>query len=249
MYNFLQLNSKNKIHYYVIGKGKPLILLPSMWVTSRSYLTLGKVLSRNYKVYIPDIYRGRSIFNKNTNKLVDYENWLTQFINKLKIKDFYLVGISLSGMITNKYLNNPHPNPKRVFLVSTTILPPDLVHRRTTLLFGYIRLLYHNLFSVYGIKTNMLWTTDALVNIFRHPGQMVAEGKMAIDLEINEVGKIPVETKLLFASKDEFLPYKSVEKLKKVRNLSVEKIDGCHCWFFGKEEMLANKIKDFFELI
>jgi len=58
---FLNTND-GKIHYLEGGKGDTVILLPSLWLTSRLYKIFAEQLSQDYQVLIPDFYKGKSQF-------------------------------------------------------------------------------------------------------------------------------------------------------------------------------------------
>ena len=119
---FIQTNS-NKIHYLTAGQGKTLVLLPSLWVTSKSYIRLGIVLSKNFKVIIPDIYRGASVFYKNGKNIDDYVDSFAQFTKALSLNEFYLIGISFSGLLATMYALQHSNLINKLFLVSTATVP------------------------------------------------------------------------------------------------------------------------------
>lgn len=248
MHTCISVNGGDIIHYLEFGKGDPLVLLPSLWVTSKSYVALGRTLEKHFTVFIPDIFRGNSKFSKDATSMEEYAALLAEFIRRIQLKNYYLVGISLSGILATKYiLNYPHL-PRKLFLVSTTILPLNIKSQRFTLFWGYVKLLYHNMFSLDGIATNWLWITDGLENAWLHFGQVWKEGKIATSLEIGNVKRLPIPTKLMFALCDEFIPREIVRHLSKVKNLELELVDRYHAWFFRHEEELAKKIFNFFDI-
>lgn len=223
------------------------MLLPSLWVTSTSYRALGQELGKFYHVFIPDIFRGKSEFSGVAVSIDAYVAKLAEFIQSLRLKNYYLVGVSLSGIIATKYVLAYPNKPKKMFLVSTTVLPLRIKHERLTLLWGYVMLLYHNMFSREGWVKNWLWITDGLDYARRHFRQAWTEGLIATSLKIDNITQLPVPTKLVFALRDEFVPREAVSRLQKVENLEVETVDDYHGWFFRHEEELVQKIVRYFQ--
>ena len=247
MHKYIKLGREEKLHYLEFGNGKPLVLVPSLWVTSKSYVTLGQELAKYYKVFIPDVFRGNSVFSKEARNIEDYVTKLVQFINSLNLKNYYLIGVSLSGIVVKKYILNYSHKPKRVFLVSTTVLPLNIERQKLTLFWGYLKLLYHNLFSMKGIAIDLMWIIDGLGSAKKHFRQAINEGSIAASLVIDNIKSLPVPTKLLFARYDEFIPLESVKRLLKIKNLEVEIVKEYHGWFFGREEELARRVIKFFK--
>ncbi len=171
---------------------------------------------------------------------------LAEFIMSLHLKNYYLVGVSLSGIIASKYIFAYPNRPKKMFLVSTTVLPLRIQRQRLTLFWGYLMLLYHNMFSLDGIVTNLLWIMDGPGNARRHFRQAWTEGMIATSLDIKNIKQLPVPTKLVFALRDEFIPGEAVDRLSKVKNLELESVDRYYGWFFRHEEELAKKIFEYF---
>lgn len=235
-----------RIFYREFGTGNPLVLVPSLWVTSKSYVVLGEELGKYFHVFIPDIYRGNSTFSKVATSLDEYVDTLSIFIENLRLKNYFLVGVSLSGITATKYVLKYKNRPKKVFLLSTTILPLNLKRERRTLFIGYFRLVFHNLFSLEGWRKNWLWITDGLENVVRHFRQAWIEGIIATSLEIEDIKSLPIPTKLIFALHDEFIPSEAVERLSKIKNLQVQVVEGYHGWFFGHEKELVREITHFF---
>ncbi len=245
---YVQVNSI-KIHYLTAGQGKTLVLLPSLWITSESYICLGSELSKYFKVIIPDIFRGRSVFNKNGKNIVDYVETFAHFANVLSLNKYYLVGISFSGLIATKYAVQYSNTINKLFLVSTTTVPLSIKNKKFILIYGYAKLLYHNMFSMDGIRTNLLWFGDGLKNLFKHPIQVIFEGLVATSNYDDQIIDMKVPTKLLFANKDEFISKETISRMKRINNLEIEVVDHYHAWFFRHEEMLVRRIVDFFNIL
>lgn len=244
----LLIGRNNSIHYLEFGKGEPLVLVPSLWVTSKSYVALGQALGTQYHVFIPDLYRGKSEFSGTATSIEDYVAMLGEFIRRLHLSRYYLIGVSLSGIVATKYVLNKTNLPIKLLLVSSTVLPLNIKNPRRTLFWGYLMLLYHNMFSIEGLAVNWLWITDGLENVWRHFRQAWTEGLIATSLEIKDVKRLPVPTKLIFALRDEFIPREAFDRSRTVKNLELEAVDGYHGWFFRHEQELVTKIFKFFDV-
>jgi pimeloyl-ACP methyl ester carboxylesterase len=246
MDKYLRLINNESIFYREFGKGETVVLVPSMWVTSTSYSELGKKLGKYYRVLIPDIYRGKSTFPNIATSIDEYASKLDEFIHLMDIQSYYLIGVSLSGFTITKFVQTYTNKPKKLFLISTSVLPLGVKYQFGVLFLGYLKLLYHNIFSIDGWLINWLWIKDGLYYFRLHARQMWKEGKIAGTLDVKQISSMPIPTKLIFALKDEFIPQETVGRLKRVKNLEVEEIDGYHGWFFHHEEKLTKKIVQFF---
>jgi len=237
-------------HYQEFGKGEILVLLPSNWLTSRSYQSIAQKLAASYRVIVPDLYRGLSRYKNNALTTNDYTKKLHDFLLSLEVRNYYLIGISFSGLLASEYLYQYPSELKKVMLVST--ITPILSSRRKRLtlfdgFIGYIKLFFHNILSWKGVKVNLLWLFDGAFNCFiKHPRQFFLDALIATNKLGDLESKIPVPTKILIAKKDEFIPYKTFVNIKETHNFEVETIDGYHAWFFLNEKLLVEKVFDFF---
>lgn len=244
---FLRLRNQ-LLHYLISGKEDYLIILPSLWVTSNSYYQIGEKLSKYFTVIIPDIYKGKSKFKQSALKIADYILILKEFIEKLKIKECYLIGISYSGLIAANFTNNYPSKIKRLLLVSTTITPIDLKRKVLRLIIGYIRLFLNNLFSIKGLKVNLLFISDSVNYFLNHPKQYVLEAVIAIRNYDKPILEMKVPSRIIFAKKDEFIPQQAIEINSKIKNLELEIVNKTHAWGFIEEDEIVKKIKDYFLL-
>ena len=243
---FLPINNQN-IHYLIGGKGRTLLLIPSLWITSKSYKEMGDKLSKYFTVVIPDIYKGKSKFSKPATDLADYINGLDDFVNKLKIKNFYLLGISFAGVIATIYASSFPVKINKLLLISSSATLIDANYKTIRLITGYFKLALNNLFSIKGLRTNTLWFVDSAQYLLRHPRQYFIEALLAIRNYANPTKEIKVPSKLIFAKKDEFLPIKVLDANLKIKNLEIELIDKTHAWIFLEQEEAVKRIRDFFK--
>jgi pimeloyl-ACP methyl ester carboxylesterase len=237
--------SENRVHYLESGKGRYLIILPSFGLTSKSYSLVGDLLGKKYHVIIPDLYKGLSNFKKNASTFEDYVNSLNCFADKLRIKNFFLIGISFSGVIAFKYSQKYPSILNKLMLVSTTIVP--FRSSLFWLFWSYTKLVFNNLFSLRGISANYMWFSDGIVNLIRHPKQVLQDSLMATKIYDAKFKKVSVKTKLLFSKNDEFLSNNLVKEMPHIKNLKIKIIGEGHAWFFIDKNKLVNEIVEFFK--
>lgn len=243
---FIALKNQ-KVHYLIGGKGDYLILLPSLWLTSKSYKQIGKKLSRYYTVVIPDIYKGKSIFRTSVYTTKDYVILLKAFIDKLKMPKTYLLGVSLSGILATEFSNKFPETINKLLLISTSATIIKMKYKLFKLISGYIRVIFNNLFSIKGFKANLMWLIDTFQYFIRQPKQYLLEGSIAIKNYEKPTLKMKVASKLIFAKKDEFIPLEIVNINSKIKGLEVEIVDKTHAWMFIEQEELINKIREYFK--
>lgn len=239
--------SNQRLHLLEAGEGEIVILLPSLWVTSKSYEMLGDALAGHYNVLIPDIYKGLSDFTTTASTLDQYGKIFEELLEERDIKEYYLIGISASGFIASHYVNAFHRKPKKLLLLSTTYAPIALRWRVSILYSGYTKLIIRNFVSARQMKLNGLWFKDGVRYFFKHMKQFAAEAIVAMYGKAEDIPVAPVPTKLLIAQEDEFVACRAImEANKSVRNLEIEVIKGRHVWFFLDKESFIAKVRDFF---
>jgi len=243
---FLKVKDHN-IHYLAEGYGEHLIILPSLWLTSKSYQEIGKELSKYFTVIIPDIYKGKSIFQKPAYEIKDYVILLKAFVDKLKISKTYLLGVSLSGILATEFSNKFPETVNKLLLISTSATIIKMKYKLLKLISGYIRLIFNNLFSIKGFKANLMWFIDSIYYFCHHPKQYLLEGLIAIKNYEKPTLKMKVTSKLIFAKKDEFIPLEIANINSKIKNLEIEIIDKTHAWMFIEQEEMVRIIKNYFK--
>ena len=88
------INNKN---YIEKGKGNPIILLHGLFGALSNWKTVVKEFSKNHRVIIPKI--PLTEINVKEANLESLTNFVKRFINKMKLKNFILIGNSLGGHI------------------------------------------------------------------------------------------------------------------------------------------------------
>lgn len=121
------------VHYEVLGRGRPVILLHS-WIGSwRYWVPTMQHLQLKYRVYALDLY-GFGDSGKNPRKytLEHQVQLLADFTDQLGIEKTALVGHGLGAMVALEYANQHKKRSRvpRMLLVSAPLFDPgDLTHR------------------------------------------------------------------------------------------------------------------------
>ena len=226
----VSIDRNHTIMYEEFGAGDIVILLPSLFLSSYSYRHIAESLSRFYKIIIPNLHRNNSTYLSVAKTTADYGKELDVFIRKLNLHHFHVIGFSFSTILIMKYIADYPQSADRIILVSTTLSPEKIKYKLWTLIKGYTLLITHNLYSLQGIRLNLLWLRDGIQFLIHHPHQLFADISIALcesDFSRIEITK-PI--KIFHATKDEFLP--SNLPVKKVENVEVENIHDYHAWFF-----------------
>lgn len=238
---------KDYIHHLAFGNGEVLILLPSNWLTSRSYQHIAQKLAAKYRVIVPDLYRGASRYGKNAFSAADYADSLHAFLKRFHIQKFYCIGISFSGMIALEYADKYPSHIKKMMLVSSIKFPVPIKKDEFTLaagFTGYMKLFFHNSLSWKGIQINLLWLYEGIDLFINHTRQFFLDALIAVRYCRDSFPTVPTPAKILLASHDEFIRCKAAEKNDK---LEIEMVAGNHTWFFLRENLLAEKVFDYFK--
>ncbi len=234
------------VHCLIGGKGDVVVILPSLWITSRSYKRIGEELSRYYTVIIPDLYKNNSKFSKVARSVPDYTEALGNLLEKLDVKKCYLIGVSFSGFIAVNYVNNFPSKVKKLMLLSTSVTRVEARWKLFRLFVGYAKLFWGNLFSSLGRQTNLLWLSDGFGYFLCQPKQFAYEVIIALGNYEKQTTKMEVPTKLIFAKRDEFIPLVAIDVNSEIKNLEIEVVDKSHAWFFLKPEKIIPKIIAYF---
>lgn len=92
-----------KLHYKTFGEGAPLLILHGLFGSSDNWLTIGKKLAEQYKVYLIDQRNhGRSPWSNEW----DYQAMsadLHEFVEEHNLQDFVLIGHSMGGKTAMNY--------------------------------------------------------------------------------------------------------------------------------------------------
>ena len=123
------------IHYEVLGRGRPVILLHS-WVGSwRYWIPTMQQLKINYKVYAIDLYGyGDTVKDPAKYSLEHQIRLLEDFVNRMGMPKLALVGHGLGAMVAVEYARRHVDKVPRMLISGAPLYDPgDLDHRTTAL--------------------------------------------------------------------------------------------------------------------
>lgn len=110
------------IHYYTYGQGRPLLFIHGHRSDALRWKGLVSFLGQKFKVYAPDLPGfGRSPeFKNRRHTMVNYAEYLNEFVKFLNLKNYILFGGSMGGIIALKMLlQKPKLQPARLILLGT----------------------------------------------------------------------------------------------------------------------------------
>ncbi len=118
------INSK-KINYEVSGEGKPIILLHGWLASLDTMKPLQRHLEKYFKVYNVDIIGfGKSDLPDNPLNTDDFGDFLSNFINILKIESPILIGHSNGGRIIINYAGRNLGKINKIVLIDSAGIKP-----------------------------------------------------------------------------------------------------------------------------
>ena len=123
------------IHYEVLGRGRPVILLHS-WVGSwRYWIPTMQQLQLKYKVYALDLYGyGDSVKNPQKYTLEHQVQLLEDFVEKLGIAKVALIGHGLGALVGAEFARRYVDKVPRMMAISLPLFDPgDLDRRRSVM--------------------------------------------------------------------------------------------------------------------
>lgn len=118
-----------KTNYQVFGEGKPFLILHGWGSNIERWTPIAEEISKKgFKVIVPDLPGfGNSDVLTSAWNMNNYIKWLEEFVEDLKINDFYLAGHSFGGALAVKLSINYPQDVKKLFLISAAS-----VRKRTT---------------------------------------------------------------------------------------------------------------------
>ncbi len=117
------------INYKISGEGSPFLILHGWGSSSQKWIKVINLLSFKFQVIVPDLPGfGKSEEPKEAWQMDDFKEFLDEFIKKVKIKNFYLLGHSFGGSIALIY--NIEKKVKRLFLVAPSLVRKNTLKKR-----------------------------------------------------------------------------------------------------------------------
>jgi pimeloyl-ACP methyl ester carboxylesterase len=163
---------QHPIYHYSAGEGTPVVLLHGVRADVLRIETVVQVLATRFKVYAPDLPGfGKSPPLSGYHSLVAYAEIIKSYINHFQLKNFYLVGISMGGIIAIHTLKaNDLPVQKAVLFGtpchhSVYLLSPHKI----VLLKLLLKALYYSRIGLWGLQK--LIDSDSIMSPLVRRGQ------------------------------------------------------------------------------
>ena len=223
---FIEVNEM-QVHYRDEGKGFPIILIHGTASSLHTWNDWTKELTQTYRVIRMDLPAfGITGPNKNADYSIKaYTQFLHQFLAKMEIDKFYLVGNSLGGNIAWNYAAEYPEKIEKLILVDASGLPtnkpqPTIFKMAKTpvlsSLFLYVTpkiFIKKNMKEVYGDETKI---TDDLVNRYHKMALRVGNRQAFIDRakidfklgekdNLKKLKSIQTPTLLIWGAKDNWI--------------------------------------------
>lgn len=217
-----------QVHYRDEGTGFPIVLIHGTGASLHTYDAWTKQLSKNYRVIRLDLPAfGLTGPNKNAEYSIErYTQFLSQFLEKIKVDKFHLAGNSLGGNIAWNYAAEYPEKVLKLILIDASGLPtftpqPTIFKMAKTpilnSLFLYITpkfMIRKNIEQVYADK---LKVTDALVTRYHKMSLRTGNRKAFIDraktdfnlaekVNLVKLKSVKTTTLLIWGAKDTWIP-------------------------------------------
>ena len=123
---FLELHG-DRVAYRDAGEGEALLLIHGMAGSSATWRAVTPQLAKNFRVVAPDLLgHGESAKPRGDYSLGAFAVWLRDFLDELGIGQATVVGHSLGGGVAMQFLYQHPDYCKRLVLISSGSLGPDV---------------------------------------------------------------------------------------------------------------------------
>jgi len=109
--------SSKRLFFRKMGDGQPLIILHGLFGSSDNWLTIGKVLSENFTVYLVDQRNHGQSFHDNTHDFEAMAKDLLNFIEENGIEQPNIIGHSMGGKVAMQFAMSYPDRIKKLVVV------------------------------------------------------------------------------------------------------------------------------------
>ncbi len=224
------INNK-KINYEIEGEGKPVILLHGWLASLETMKPLQKYLAKSFKVYNVDIIGfGKSDLPDKPMSTNDFGNFLSDFINALKIENPILIGHSNGGRMIINYAGRNLGKINKIVLIDSAGIKPK---RKLSYYFKvYTFKLIKNIVKIFPKKLEPL-REKALSKFgssdYKSSPEVLRKTMNIIlnEDEQNIMPNINVPTLMIWGDKDTATPLEDAKKMEKlIPNSGIAVLEG-----------------------
>ena len=236
-----------KTNYEVMGEGAPFLILHGWGSNTERWQKVAEILShKGLKIIIPDLPGfGKSDALPEVWRTNDYVSWAEEFVKRLNLGEFYLMGHSFGGALGCKIAIKYPQQLKKLFLVSAASV------RKKTPKKGAYKLLSKIIKPFSFLPGYAFFRKVFYKFIIRKSDYMYVEGNLrqtyinVISEDLSQfTGFIKVPTVIIWGDKDTYTPIEDAHFLnQRIKNSKLIVIPGAgHILNRDGPEVLADKI-------
>lgn len=196
-----------KINYFVLGEGKPLLVLHGWGSKAERWQKTAEILSqKGFKVIIPDLPGfGGSQVPHYIWGLGEYCSFINDLTQHLKLDKFCLLGHSFGGALAAKYASRYPQKIEKLFLVGAACIREKTLKKNFILtissLFRFLKnnLLIRRAFYKFIVKSDYPLSRGIVKDIYL---------KVIKQDLTEELDKITIPTVIIWGEKDDIVPLK-----------------------------------------
>ncbi len=115
-----------RVNYKIAGNGQPVLILHGWGGSSDSWLSVQRILAENgYQVVAPDFPGfGKSVTPPEPWGVKEYNDFILDFVEELKLGEFFLIGHSFGGRIAIKFAIQYPERIKKLILCDSAGIKP-----------------------------------------------------------------------------------------------------------------------------
>ncbi|MDP3882820.1 MAG: alpha/beta hydrolase [Candidatus Staskawiczbacteria bacterium] len=236
-----------KTNYVSTGQGTPFIILHGWGSASDRWIVEAEIIAKKgFKVIVPDLPGfGESDKLDTPWRVNDYLKWLEDFLNELKIENFYLLGYSFGGALAAKVAIKYPQRVEKLFLVASAVIRKKTTQKDVSAgLAKFIKLFQFLPFYPFFRKAVYKF-------IIRKSDYVYTEGIMketylnVISDDISyKLSFIKIPTVVIWGDKDQSVPVEDAHTIHgKIKNSKLVIIPGAdHLLHKKLPELLAEKV-------
>ena len=169
-------------YYELIGEGDPLLLIPGLGGTCRVWDPIAPELAAHFSLILIDNRGlGRSIARARPRTLADYSADLVELLDELQLERTHVLGLSLGGIIAQRFAVDHPSRVDRLVLVSCAHRFSAYLRRMAMLLGHSMRRFPREVFAqtMELLGTAPLYLDENVEEIDRQIGERCREGLLA----------------------------------------------------------------------
>jgi pimeloyl-ACP methyl ester carboxylesterase len=145
-----------RCYYELVGEGDPLLFIPGLGGTCRVWDPVAPTLAEHFTCILPDNRGiGRSVARRQPHTLGDYSADLTELLDRLQLDRVHVLGLSLGGIIAQRFAIDHPSRIDKLVLVSCADRFTAYLHRVSALLGHSLRRFPRHMF----VQTMEILTT------------------------------------------------------------------------------------------